>query len=80
VRYSGCVWPALLRDGDTTEARTCLAGSRRVYFDLAIGDAAMFLGQQTTSELDGRDGATLRVVLEPDGYERDLTAPGPFGH
>lgn len=84
VRFLGCVWPASLTRGHATVPETCLSGTGRVYYDaldtVASPGATFFPSYQTSFELDGDAGEDLRVVLTPETEDKDVTAPGPFGH
>lgn len=82
VRFNGCVWPGTLKVGDATAPRECLSGSQRAYFE-ALDTAAgvtTWTGYQTTLEINGSAGDDTRIVLTPATREKDLTAPGPYGH
>lgn len=82
VRFNGCVWPGTLKVGDATAPRECLSGPQRAYFE-ALDTAAgvtTWTGYQTTLEINGSAGDDTRIVLTPATREKDLTAPGPYGH
>jgi len=82
VRFNGCVWTATLSAGQSTPLGDCLSGEARVYyslFDPAHPDQK-WLGHQTRAVYRAQDGERLEVTLGEDDDERDLTAPGPYGH
>lgn len=82
VRFNGCVWPATLKLGEATMPSECLSGPQRVYYealDVASG-SVVWTAYQTTFEIDGGSGEDVRVQLHAETQEKDVTAPGPFGH
>lgn len=82
IRWNGCSWPEVVPPQNTTAFHVCLPGQGRVYFDLydTNNPQAGWQKRQTTVIFDLGNMTSCTIVISQDNHERDVSAPGPYGH